>query len=570
VTALIGLGPENDDETPREEVYIESDSALSRWGREGKHLVEVFEPQSEDQNISPEKLQELTQEELNRRISHQSEYLATIATLAEALDVDPNDLQFGDIIRVKDEEFYPPIYLEARIHTMKESVKAYGDSQVTLGDFTEFSESEVKSILNRLKEQIASKVSDAQLSEALENIETAQKITQSTPPEDTSVIWVDNSDRPLITKVYIDAVEGWVPVMPSTAEEIGADPAGSADAALALARDDIFEVSNDLDTLRGEYDDFMSDGFITRSEALSIERHIASLNSEKSDVDADYTATYNNTKLETIDKATLADAKTAYNSAHTNLITVINDSIADGYVYESEVTAVDNAFTTYATALGDYSTARANAGHAITAKEASDAGDLAEANAEATAQSLSNAAQAAAEFYTQEQTALAKLEATIYADGLVTTEEKARLKEAQDKLAEAKAFAEDKAQEAVEAIDNSDLATKEELAQEAEEIRQQLSTRGGANMLRNSIGYSDIDFWSHTTSNQAVTTIMNEALSTLGYGCGFYFPPDGVGKGIQQVVRVNESETYTLGWYVQKAAEGSFDIEILALRTKRL
>ncbi|MCA1800180.1 MAG: hypothetical protein LC650_02695, partial [Actinobacteria bacterium] len=65
VTALIGLGPENDDETPREEVYIESDSALSRWGREGKHLVEVFEPQSEDQNISPEKLQELTQEELN-------------------------------------------------------------------------------------------------------------------------------------------------------------------------------------------------------------------------------------------------------------------------------------------------------------------------------------------------------------------------------------------------------------------------------------------------------------------------------------------------------------------------
>lgn len=657
VTALIGLGPSNEDGGAREEVYIESEAALARWGRNGMHLVEVFEPQSEDQNINPAKLHALTQEELNRRISHQSEYAATVSALADALDAEPGDIQFGDIIRIKDEEFNPPIYLEARIHEMTESIKEYGEAQVVLGDFTEFSEDEVKSILKRLRQQIADKVTNAQLVEAIEAIETGAKVTQPTPPSDTSVIWIDNSNRPLITKVYIDAVEGWVPIMPSTAAEIGADPLGSAAEALAFAREDIAEVVSTLNGFRNEYDDFIADGFISRAEALSIERHILALNSEKADLDSDYTVTYANAKLTGSPKTNLQSAKTAYNAAHTALVNAINTAIADGYVTPAEKTTVNNAFASYNTSLGSYSTARANAANAITAKSSTDAQTAAEATASADATTKANnardaaisaaatdaqtkataaqnaaiaaantkaeaereiakayadgivdaeelariqalnaavtaaaadaqnkatAAQTAAEAYAlliaedkaaeaqsaaAEYAALladtAKLEMEAYADGILTDEEQSRMAEAEQVLAEAKAYAEQMAAEAVAAIDTSHLATKDELVAEAEAIRDQFSSRGGANLLKNSIGYANMDFWTYSTSNTNVIPVMNEGLTTLGFGSGFFFEPDGTGKGIRQTVNVIPGEEYTLGWYLQKATAGSFTIDIL-------
>jgi phage minor structural protein len=561
ITALIGLGPDNDDGSPQEEVYVESDAALARWGRNGKHLVEVFTPQSEDQNINPEKLLELTQEELNRRISHQSEYVATIATLADVLDVDAEDLQFGDVIRIKDEEFNPPIYLEARVHEMKESIKVYGDSTVTLGDFTEFSEDEVKSILKRLQASLADKISNAELVAAIESVESAKRLTQPTPPDDLTAIWVDNSDRPLITKIYIDAVEGWVPIMPATAEEIGADPLGSADTALAFAREDIVEVTNELDAFRNEYNEFMSDGFISRSEALSIERHLNAIAAEKADIDADYTATYGNSKL--VDKAPLLSAKQAYDTAHNSLVNTITTAIADSYATPTEAAQVDDAFVAYATALGNYSTARANAANAITSQSAGDAQSAAEEFASVVAREAQEAAEGTAAAYAAAQAEYARLEAIAYADGLITNEEQARLDHAAAQLEIAKAYAEEAAATAVDAIDNSDLATKEEVAEQGQAIRDQLSTRGGANLLRNSIGYANMDFWQYTTTSMTVSTMMNEALKALGFGSGFYFPADGAVKGIQQAVNVTEGDTYTLGWYLQKAAEGTFLIEVL-------
>lgn len=877
VTALIGIGPENDDGSPREEAYVESDAALARWGREGRHLVEVFEPQSEDQNINPEKLLQLTQEELNRRISHQSEYVATMHTLAESLDADVKEIQFGDVIRIKDEEFYPPIYLEARIHEMEESIKRYGDSQVTLGDFSEFSENEIKSILARLKASLSDKVNNAQLVEAIEGVDITTKITQPTPPSDTSVLWVDNSNRPLVTKIYLGAVDGWVPIMPSTAEEIGADPAGSADAALAAARADIFEVNDQLTVLRNEYDDFIEDGFISRSEALSIERHLAALTAEKADLDADYTVTYADAKLTGTPKTDLQSTKTAYNSAHASLISAINTAIADSYVTAAEKTSVNNAFTSYSNALGAYSTARANAGKEITVKSSADAkaeaisaaaadatskansaqtaatnaakaeSDLAEARAKAYADGVvdaeeqaridalateaatlrteatnkANAAQAAAQtyadgivadlavevgeldaaltnfegtvnttfkdgiieqaeakaiekykntldaekldldnrytkiyadtaltgtpktnlasaktaygtahtnlinsinsaiadgkttstekadvdakftsyrsalgtlvtrfeeaiaaltgakdatvasnaasdatskanaaqaaaiaaaatdaqnkanaaqtaainaanakaeaerevakayadgivddeeaariaaaqaaataaqndatakadaaqsaaqahadavafaaesaalLYAEAQAEFAKQEAIAYADGVITDEEAARIQDVQTRLDEAKAHAELTAQNAVDAIDFSGLATKDDLQAETDVIRDQLSSRGGANLLRNSIGYAGMDFWQYTTANTNVQTVMNEALASMGFGCGFFFPADGTSKGISQTINLVAGETYTLGWYTQRASAGSFTIDIL-------
>lgn len=135
--------------------------------------------------------------------------------------------------------------------------------------------------------------------------------------------------------------------------------------------------------------------------------------------------------------------------------------------------------------------------------------------------------------------------------------------DAQAKLDEAKAYAEQKAQEAVDAIDNSDLATKDELAAEADAIRDQLSTRGGANLLKNSIGYAGSDYWTFSPNALSVETVMNEGLATLGFGSGFYFPNSTTSSNIQQTVNVVSGETYTLSWFLQKTVAGNFTIDVL-------
>lgn len=133
--------------------------------------------------------------------------------------------------------------------------------------------------------------------------------------------------------------------------------------------------------------------------------------------------------------------------------------------------------------------------------------------------------------------------------------------DAQAKLEEAKAYAEQKAQEAVDAIDNSDLVTKEDLAEEADAIRDQLSTRGGANLLRNSIGYANMDFWT-IGAGGSVRPVLNEALKTLGFGSGFFFDNSAT-TSLQQEVNVVAGEEYTLSWYAQKSAGSAFYVEVL-------
>src|SRR5690606_5488236 len=80
VTALIGLGPEREDGT-RLEVFVEDKDAIQRWGRrnpktgELMHIVETYEPQTEDMEMSESRLRELTENELEKRVNALVEYV---------------------------------------------------------------------------------------------------------------------------------------------------------------------------------------------------------------------------------------------------------------------------------------------------------------------------------------------------------------------------------------------------------------------------------------------------------------------------------------------------------------
>ena len=93
------------------------------------------------------------------------------------------------------------------------------------------------------------------------------------------------------------------------------------------------------------------DGIIEQAEAKAIRTHIAQLTSEKEEITQKYTTIYANTNLSGAFKTNLASANTAYNTAHSSLVSYINSSIANGAVTAAQSAAIDTRFTTYQGAL---------------------------------------------------------------------------------------------------------------------------------------------------------------------------------------------------------------------------
>lgn len=114
------------------------------------------------------------------------------------------------------------------------------------------------------------------------------------------------------------------------------------------------EVNNALNNFENTVNGVFKDGVIEEAEAKAIEQHLKTLDSEKSNIDKEYTTVYNNTLLSGTAKTNLASAKASFDSAHSNLKSTINTVIADGRVTPSEKASVDSSFTSYNSVLGTY------------------------------------------------------------------------------------------------------------------------------------------------------------------------------------------------------------------------
>lgn len=169
VTALLGLGPEREDGS-RLEVLITDEDALKRWGRldefgELHHLIEPYEIQSERSEMTEEEARRYTRTALDKRINTQITYEGTVVDLESTMGHENKKIRFGDTIRIKDEMFNPPLYLEARVFEYKRSIKFVDKTDIKLGDFVEYTKEDVNAIWNQLRDQIANRVSIYELHE---------------------------------------------------------------------------------------------------------------------------------------------------------------------------------------------------------------------------------------------------------------------------------------------------------------------------------------------------------------------------------------------------------------------
>lgn len=121
-------------------------------------------------------------------------------------------------------------------------------------------------------------------------------------------------------------------------------------------------VTNLNETMNGSF----KDGIINQVEALTIASNLATLDSEKKDIDNEYTTLYANAHLIGSAKNSLMERKGLYDNAHTHLVNTINTAIADNVISPEEQSAIDLAMGDYNTALGNYRVAVQNAIDAIT------------------------------------------------------------------------------------------------------------------------------------------------------------------------------------------------------------
>ncbi|SLK20530.1 phage tail spike protein [Bacillus toyonensis] len=261
VTALVGVGPSKENpDTGKEEfltfedinggkLYVSNNDALQRWSKDGKHLFDIYSPQTEDQDMTKQRLKQLTEAELKKRIDSSTLYEVDAVALEKVFGLSHEAVRKGDTVRIKDTEFSPPLFLEARLIAADECDTDPSKDKYIFGNYREIKDT--RSLIDRLYAQIMGSLSNKASKELLdlldkklqENVketevirkesEAAKKIAEQVaenlknntvdiieglnPPtenlKDRKTLWQDISKgKPGILKLWKDGK--WDPVVP--------------------------------------------------------------------------------------------------------------------------------------------------------------------------------------------------------------------------------------------------------------------------------------------------------------------------------------------------------------------
>lgn len=217
-TRLIGIGPADEDgnivtfaSVNSGKIYVEDEEAFQRWNNAGRHIWGIFEYQPEEgTEVTPQQLLDATKKEMEKRKNSAVEWEVQAAALEQVIGLEHERVRVGMNVRIKDEAFDPPIYLEARVleTEMPELDDPNGNFSYTFGNYRQVTviiPPEVKAIQKTLFRNAnawtaAKSIAAQALADAAKAQETADgKITsfyQPDPPVTASEgdLWFDTDD----------------------------------------------------------------------------------------------------------------------------------------------------------------------------------------------------------------------------------------------------------------------------------------------------------------------------------------------------------------------------------------
>lgn len=163
-TALICLGPEDSETGKREIVEIKDDDAQAQFGLPYRYIWDIYEPQTNDENMTKERLTTLGKTALNKRKQ---------ASISYDIDGIGLSASAGDMIRVKNEDFTPELYVDAEVVEVTTDLIS-GQSTYKFGVIKEYTRDDVYArfyaMLDTLRERLNNVTSNADniISERLE------------------------------------------------------------------------------------------------------------------------------------------------------------------------------------------------------------------------------------------------------------------------------------------------------------------------------------------------------------------------------------------------------------------
>ncbi|MEK4608779.1 phage tail spike protein [Bacillus sp. FSL K6-0067] len=153
--------------------YITDSDAFQRWNEHGKHKFGFYTPETEDQNMSPERLMTLMKTEFKKRVNTSVSYVVEAQSIGRVFGLAHELINEGDTIRIKDTGFTPKLYLEARVIAGDESFTDPTQDKYMFGDYREIIDpnEELRKLYNKVLGSLGSKASK----ETLEQLEKLAK-----------------------------------------------------------------------------------------------------------------------------------------------------------------------------------------------------------------------------------------------------------------------------------------------------------------------------------------------------------------------------------------------------------
>ncbi|PEF93990.1 phage tail spike protein [Bacillus cereus] len=140
-------------------LYITDSDAFQRWNAHGKHKIGFYTPETEDQNMTPQRLMTLMKTELKKRVNSSVSYEVEAQSIGRIFGLAHELINEGDTIRIKDTGFTPKLYLEARVIAGDESFTDPTQDKYVFGDYREITDpnEELRKIYNRILGSLGNK-----------------------------------------------------------------------------------------------------------------------------------------------------------------------------------------------------------------------------------------------------------------------------------------------------------------------------------------------------------------------------------------------------------------------------
>ncbi|HDU0753611.1 TPA: hypothetical protein REP75_001515 [Staphylococcus pseudintermedius] len=228
-TALLCVGPEPEEGKKRVELVVKDDESQAKYGLPGRYNWGIYEPETEDQNMTEKRLRTLGTTELNKRKSEVITYEVT------AIDIEKEYkheiVNLGDMVRIKNRDFTPPLYVEAEVISEEYDLISK-DVTYGFGTYKEFKESDLRSSFDRKLDAIRQKVNDN-----FSNVNTIVKeslqgelqyferkiLKGNTPPDNpvNDLLWLDTSNPKVsVLRRYWNGE--WIKSSAENASDVGA------------------------------------------------------------------------------------------------------------------------------------------------------------------------------------------------------------------------------------------------------------------------------------------------------------------------------------------------------------